>query len=228
MHPGKCVRDAFSGWDRANRPVPAAGPITPLDHCSNEAQEWYSGASSHTSKEDHVRRGIILAIGGLALLAGCKNQGDKADGIPVGPKWKGAPYRLTFDTKAAKPNPSGFTIPAVKYTANPDALEKRATLVVRFDTSGVTKNGPVSNQMIMAPVDIPGAEGTLPADYMDAADKGLSKILGAYCMKGKIKISVRLARSSLSPQARDAEIDEKRLSDWLPIEVEFKNPHPRC
>jgi hypothetical protein len=175
-----------------------------------------------------VRRGIILAIGGLALLAGCKNQGDKADGIPVGPKWKGAPYRLTFDTKAAKPNPSGFTIPAVKYTANPDALEKRATLVVRFDTSGVTKNGPVSNQMIMAPVDIPGAEGTLPADYMDAADKGLSKILGAYCMKGKIKISVMLARSSLSPQAGDAEIDEKRLSDWLPIEVEFKNPHPRC
>ena len=84
------------------------------------------------------------------------------------------------------------------------------------------------DQMIMAPVDISGAEGTLPADYMDAADKGLSRFLGAYCMKGKIKISVAIARSSLSSQAGDAELDAKRLSDWLPIEVVFRNPHPAC
>ena len=51
---------------------------------------------------------------------------------------------------------------------------------------------------------------------------------GAYCMKGKIKLSVAIARSSLSPQADDAELNEKRLSDWLPLEVEFKNPHPKC
>jgi hypothetical protein len=84
------------------------------------------------------------------------------------------------------------------------------------------------NQMIMGPVDIPTAEGTLPADYMDAADKGLSTFLGAYCMKGKIKVTVALARSSLSSQARDAEVDAKRMSDWLPIEIMFKNPHPKC
>ena len=88
-----------------------------------------------------MRKGIILAIGGLALLAGCGNQGDKASNVPVEPKWKGAPYRIAFDTQAAKPNPAGVTIPAIKYTANPDALEKRAILVVRFDTSGATKMG---------------------------------------------------------------------------------------
>jgi hypothetical protein len=175
-----------------------------------------------------VRKGFILAVGGLALLAGCANQGDKASNVPAKPKWPGAPYHIAFDTKAAKPNPAGVTIPVIKYTANPEAVEKRATLVVKFDTSGATKNGPMANQMIMAPVDISGTEGALPADYMNAADKELSRFLGAYCIKGKIKISVAIARSSLNPQAGDAELDEKRLSDWLPIEVVFKNPHPAC
>lgn len=175
-----------------------------------------------------MKRIIICAIGGLAFLAGCGSQGDKGAGIPVGPKWKGLPYRIAFDTKASKPNPAGITIPVVKYTANPDALETRATLVVRFDSSGVTKDGPITDQMIMAPVDISGPEGALPADYMDEADKGLSKILASYCMKGKVKLSVALARSSLSPQAGDAEVTRKSLSDWLPIEVPFKNPHPAC
>ena len=84
------------------------------------------------------------------------------------------------------------------------------------------------DQIIMAPVDISGAEGALPADYMDLANKDLGKLLGAYCIKGQVKLSVALARSSLNPQAGDAEIDQKRLSDWLPIEVVFKNPHPAC
>ena len=132
-----------------------------------------------------MRKGIILAIGGLAFLAGCGNQGDKASGIPVTPKWKGAPYHLAFDTQAAKPNPAGITIPAIKYTANPDALERRAALVVRIDTSGVTKNGPIMDQMIMGAVDISGAEGTLPADYMDAADKGLARLLGPTASREK-------------------------------------------
>jgi hypothetical protein len=168
----------------------------------------------------------MLAIGGLALLAGCGNQVDKASNVPVKPKWQGAPYHIAPGAQAAKPNPAGVTLPAIKYTANPDALEKRVSLVVRFDTSGATKQGAPMNQMIMGPVDISGAEGTLPAGYMDAADKGLSTFLGAYGIKGKIKISVALARSSLSSQAGDAEVDAKRLSDWLPIEVVFKNPHP--
>ena len=64
----------------------------------------------------------------------------------------------------------------------------------------------MANQMIMAPVDISGVEGTLPKDYMDAADKGLATFLGAYCIKGKVKISVAIARSSLSSQATDDEV----------------------
>jgi len=175
-----------------------------------------------------LRKGIILAFGALALLAGCGNQGDKGAGIPVTPKWKGAPYRIALDAQAAKPSPAGVTIPIIKWTANPDAVEKRAVLVVRFDASAATKQGPIANQMIMGPVDISGAEGGLPADYMNLADKDLSTFLAAYCIKGKIKISVALARSSLARQASDAEIDAKRLSDWLPVEVVFKNPHPKC
>jgi hypothetical protein len=167
-------------------------------------------------------------MGGLALLAGCKSGADQASNAPAQPKWKGAAYRIAFDTQATKPNPSGVTIPDIKYTANPDELEKRASLVVKFDTSGATKQGPMMNQMIMGPVDISGAEGSLPADYMNLADQGLSRFLGAYCIKGKVKISVALARSSLSNQADDDEVNEKRLSDWLPAEVAFKNPHPGC
>jgi hypothetical protein len=170
----------------------------------------------------------MLAIAGLAFLAGCGTQGDKSGGIPVGPKWKGEPYRLALDTQAPKPNPAGVTIPGVKFTANPDALETRATLVARFDASGVKKDGPITDQMIIGPFDIHGTDGILPPDYMDAADKGLARLFGAYCMKGKIKVSVAIARSSLSPQAADSEVNEKRLSDWMPVEVEFKNPHPKC
>ena len=175
-----------------------------------------------------MRIRILLAIGGLALLAGCGEQGPKAPGIPTEPKWKGPAYRISFDTQAPKPNPAGVTLPAIKFTANPDALERRASLIVQFDASGVKKDTPVMDQMIMAPADISGAEGALSADYMDRADKGLAQLLGAYCMKGKVKVKVLLARSSISPQATDAEINEKRLSDWLPIEVVFKNPHPKC
>jgi len=174
-----------------------------------------------------VRKGILLAIGGLSLLAGC-DQGNKAS-IPVEPKWKGAPYRIEFDQPPAKPNPAGVTIPAVKFTANPDALENRARLVLRFDSSVLTKNtgnGPVMNQLVMAPIDIRGAEGALPADYMDLASKDLSRFLGAYCAKGKIGISVALARSSLTDHPTDAELDAKRLSDWLALDVVYKNPHP--
>jgi hypothetical protein len=198
-------------------------------HCPSETKKWYSGSSSDENEEDDMRKGIILlAIGTLALLAGCDNQGNKASGIPVGPKWKGAPYRISLDTKAGKPNPAGVTIPMIKYTANPNALEKRVSLVVRFDTTAAKEEGSPTNKMIMAPVDISGETGALPAAYMDTADKQLSTFLGAYCMKGKVKISVAIARSSLTSRAIDEEVEAKRLSDWLPVEVVFKNPHPKC
>jgi hypothetical protein len=180
------------------------------------------------NEEDDLRKGIILAISGLALLAGCGPQGNKTSTVPAQPKWKGAPYHVSFDTQATKPNPAGVTIPPVKYTANPDALEKRISLVVRFDALGISKDTPIANQMVMGATDISGAEGVLPADYMNLADQGLARFLAAYCVKGKIKISVAIARSSLSSQATESEINEKLLSDWLPVEVVFKNPHPKC
>jgi len=176
-----------------------------------------------------VKKGILLAIGGVILLVGCDVGSKPAATIPVTPKWKGAPYRIAFEKPDAKPDSSGLTIPAVKYTANPEAVERRATLVVRFDNSSAKNptGSPMVNKMIMAPVDIKGEEGTLSADYMSAADKGLASILGAYHMNGKIKISVALARSSLTNAAGDAEVDQKRLSDWLAGEITFKNPHPK-
>jgi hypothetical protein len=172
---------------------------------------------------------IILAMGGLILLAGC-DTGNKAAKAPAAPKWKGARYHIAVDTKPTKPNPAGVTIPTVTFSANPALeFETRATLVIRFETPGATKDAPpVQNKMIMAPVDIHGGEGSLPAEYMDIANKDLSRFLGAYCMKGKVKLNVALARSSLSNQAPDSEVDVKRLSDWLPVEVDFKNPHPNC
>ncbi len=173
-----------------------------------------------------MRKAIIFAIGAMALLAGCGNQGNKAANVPAEPKWKGAPYRISFDTKDAKPNPSGVTIPTIKWTANPDALEKRASLVVQFNTSK-DQNNPTMSQMIVGPVDISGAEGALPADYMDEADKELAQYLAAYKVKGKFKISVALARSSLNGRAGTAEVESKRLSDWLETEVNIKGGHPK-
>jgi hypothetical protein len=180
------------------------------------------------TEEEDVRKGIMLVMGGLLLLAGCGNQGDKGAGIPVQPKWKGAPYRVAFETKAAKPNPTGINIPAVKFTANPDALETRALLVMNFAASGAADKEPVEHLMIGTPVDIRGEEGTLPEDYMDRARKGLTEYLETYCVKGKVNLSVALARSSLDPHAGADVVDAKRLSDWLPLEIVFKNPHPKC
>lgn len=171
-----------------------------------------------------MKKFVLFAFGIAAFLTGCKSQ-DTTSNVPAQPKWQGAPYHLAFDTAATKPDPSGITIPTIKYTANPDALVRRASLVVRFDTSGAKTNGPVMDQMIMAPVDIAGADGSLPADYMSAADKGLAHLVGAYHLKGKVKISVLLARSSISSQASDDEINDKRISDWLPTEILINKTH---
>jgi hypothetical protein len=77
-------------------------------------------------------------------------------------------------------------------------------------------------------VDISGAQGQLPASYMDEASTDLSNMLKAYCVSGKVKISVALTRSSIPMNPTDDQINAKRLSDWTPIELNFKNPHPKC
>lgn len=175
-----------------------------------------------------MRKSIIFVIGVLAFLTGCGPSADKASNVPTKPKWQGAPYHIAFDAKTPKPNPAGIAIPDVQYTANPEMVEMRAALVVRIDPSDNTKSMPAGSQMVMVPVNVPGTEGALPADYMDATDKNLSAFLQSYCIKGKVKVSVLLARSSVAPQPTDAELESKRLSDWLPIELPFKNPHPNC
>jgi hypothetical protein len=96
------------------------------------------------------------------------------------------------------------------------------------DTSGVKGAASVPDIMIMAPTDISGADGALQADYVDLTNKELSKMLTGYCMKGKVKLSVALARSTLNMTSTDDQINAKRLSDWTPIELDFKNPHPKC
>jgi len=176
-----------------------------------------------------VKKGImILALGAMALMAGCNSSSSKEPGIPVGPKWKGPAYRLTFDTAAAKPNPAGVALPDIKFTANPDALETRATLVVKYDTSEVKSENMILNQVILSPFDIHGAEGKLSADTIEIADKGLAHLLSAYCMKSKVKVSVALARSSLNSSADDAEIQNKVISDWATVEIPFKNLKKGC
>ncbi len=176
-----------------------------------------------------MKKGIISAVAGaLAFLAGCGDMGNNPSKVSADSRWKGAPYRLTFDTKDQKPNPAGITIPTIDYTANPEALERRAVLVLRIDTAGVKTDRPLTDQMTMPPTDISGPTGALSAAYMNSADQGLAKLLVTNCMKGKVKVTVALAKSSLSPQPKEAEVNNKRLSDWMPIELEFKNAHPKC
>lgn len=186
--------------------------------------------------EDDVKYTIVfaatLAVGVTAFLAGCGPQ-DKSAGIPLKPKFTGPPYHLALGAAPAKPNKSGVTIPAIKYAADAnapsDSLDKRAVLVVRIDTSSLKSKGTMTmDQVIMGAVDIPGTDGTLSADYMDATDQSLATLLEEYCVKGKVKITVALTRSTLSSTASDSEIDDKRLTDWLPVELNFRNPHPGC
>jgi uncharacterized lipoprotein NlpE involved in copper resistance len=174
-----------------------------------------------------VKKCIIFLAGALLLLAGC-NSGNQASTIPAAPKWKGPPYRVAFDAKPVKPNPAGITLPGIKFTANPEDLQTRANLVIQVDTSGVKQATSQPDMMIMAPTDISGSEGTLSADYVDLTNKELARMLAGYCMKGKVKLSVALARSTLNMVSTDDQINAKRLSDWVPIELDFKNPHPKC
>lgn len=171
-----------------------------------------------------MKKGILVAIGALAFLAGCNNQ---QQAIKLQPKWQGAPYHIAFDTATGKPNAAGITIPDVKFTANPQMLENRACLVVRFDPpAGVGSNQTVMNQVIMGPVDIKGAAGMLDPDYMGAADKALAQLLSVYKIKGNVKVSVLLARPLLS-NAGESQIQENSLSDWVATDLVYKSGHAK-
>ena len=169
-----------------------------------------------------MKTGIIVAFGALAFLAGCQN---KSAEIHIPPKWQGAAYHLSFGPAPAKANPSGLTMPQIKYDADPEQFESRVDLVVQFDPAAAKVKGTVMNQMAMAAVTIVGPKGALPDDYVERASTDLGKMLQAYNVNGKVKISVALTRSSLEMNPSTDQIDAKRLSDWTPIELDFKNPH---
>jgi len=63
---------------------------------------------------------------------------------------------------------------------------------------------------------------------MERVRKGLADYLETYCLEGKVNLSVALARSSLNPQAGADEVDPKRLSDWLPLQIDYKPHHSKC
>ena len=170
-----------------------------------------------------MKKAVILAFGALLFLVGCKSQAN-SDTIHLQSQWQGQPYHIAFDTKATKPSPAGITIPDIKYTANPQALENRACLIVRFDPSVVKKSESVMNQIVMGPVDMHGTAGALPADYMEVTDQSLAKLLNVYKVKGKVKVSVMLAMSSISSQPGNDEIAENQLSDWMSTDLVY-TPH---
>ncbi|HEV2134839.1 MAG TPA: hypothetical protein VGR47_11440 [Terracidiphilus sp.] len=173
-----------------------------------------------------MKNGVLVLIGGLALLAGCK-QDNSAYTIKLKPKWQGAPYHISFDAPPAKPNAAGITIPDVKYSANPDMLENRACLVVRFEPPAqLASDQTVMNQVIIGPTDIKGADGALDPDYMGVADQALAQLLDVYKIHGKVKVSVLLARPLLS-NAGESEINQNRLSDWVATDLEYKKARGR-
>ena len=174
-----------------------------------------------------MKNGILIPIGALAFLVGCNNQQNSNYSMKLQPKWQGAPYHIAFDTPPAKPNAAGITIPDVKYTANPNMLENRACLVVRFDPpAGVGDGQTVMNQVIMGPVDIKGTAGMLDPDYMGAADEALARLLSVYKIKGNVKVSVLLARPLLS-NAGESQIRENSLSDWTATNLVYEAGHAK-
>ena len=174
-----------------------------------------------------MRKDLFLAIAGFVFLMGCGDTGNPPANNAAAPKWK-APYNLALTNQTRETSRTGVTLPAIGYTVTTKEWERRAALVIKFDASGAKKPQPGGDRLIMEPVDIPGSGGNLPSDYMNSADKQLAKMLSDRCMNGTVKINMAIARSSIRPNAEDAEINSKLLSDWLPAEVVFKNPHPKC
>jgi hypothetical protein len=174
-----------------------------------------------------MRNGIFVALAALAFLVGCDEMGNKPYNDAAASKWK-PPYHLGLGAQPSHPNPAGVTLPAISYKSDTKEWERRAALVVQFDASALKNDVPSKDRVIMAPTDIPGSGGNLPSSYLDLASKELGKMLQERCMKGTVKISVALVRSSIRPNAEDAEIKSKLLSDWFPAEVVFNNPHPKC
>jgi hypothetical protein len=185
-------------------------------------------------EEDDVTRSIISMIAASLFLTGCGSQGNVASNAPAAHGSKSAPYRLAFGGGPAKPNASGLTIPPIEFAANPDVaaspdlMESRANLVVQFDASGLQRQGTVVDQTIVGPADISGRYGMFSAYYVDTASRELAQKLSDYCINGTVKISVAITKSSILPSASPDQVNAKRLSDWLPTEVEFKNPNTKC
>jgi hypothetical protein len=185
-------------------------------------------------EEDDVTRSIISMIAASLFLTGCGSQGNTASNAPATHGSKSAPYRLAFGGELAKPNATGLTIPPIEFAANPDIvanpelMESRANLVVQFDASGDQKQGTLVNQTIVGPADISGRYGMFSAYFVEAASRQLSQMLSDNCVNGTVKIAVAITKSSILPSASPDQVNAKRISDWLPTEIEFKNPNAKC
>jgi len=66
----------------------------------------------------------------------------------------------------------------------------------------------------------------LDPDYMGAADQALARLLSIYKVKGKVKVSVLLARPLLS-NAGASQIQENSLSDWVATDLVYKGGHAK-
>jgi hypothetical protein len=180
-------------------------------------------ASSETHEEEDVKNAVIWSFVALAFLAGCEAANIKTS------KWEGPPYRLTLGGQPTKPGAVGITLPPIYFTANPEAVQTRANMAMRIDGS-IVKNKPAkfTDELLLAPTDISGKQGQISGAYLDMAGKELTKMFNAYCLNGTVKVNVALVKSSIMMGASDVQVDNHRLSDWLPIDVVFKNQHPKC
>ena len=75
--------------------------------------------------------------------------------------------------------------------------------MVRFDTSASTKHGPLMNQMIMGPVDIPARRAPFPRTTWMRQIRGWRRFSRPTASKEKSRLTVALARSSLSSTATE-------------------------
>lgn len=170
-----------------------------------------------------MKKAMITTIVALAFLAGCEAPSPKP------PKWEGPPYRLSLGAQPTNAGPNSLLLPPIYFTANPEAVQTRANLVIKINADDVKKKpAKFTDELLLAPGDIAGKQGELSDSYLTHASTEFGRMLTAYCMNGKIKVNVALVKSSIMMSATDVQVDNHRLSDWMPVEVNFKNPRPGC
>ena len=160
-----------------------------------------------------MRKAIIITIGALGFLAGCGNQDNSLPAFPFRPSGRALPTishlarRQPSPTRRASPFRPSSTRPIPTCSRPEPTSSSNSTPRQRRAPAG---DGP----MVMGAVDVSGTEGELPAAYVDKASADLANMLAGYCVKGKVKISVVLTKSSIPLSATSDLVNARRLSDW--------------